>query len=508
MSLGLDQVFPQPRSRRLRDPWPRVRRSPGPPLRRSRVRWWRVLSVLGAAGLVLALLGLLVWRWGADHSPFARLLPADTPMVIEGEPSAVLMALRSLPGPGPELLKDFGLFPATLSESDRVLVALLAGPPLAHPNPCRTHLAQTVDRLESSWEKTGSWPEHLAEVAPCPQGGKTFYRRQGEDYVLECRGDDHRLAYDSRQGFIEELTPSPVYLVAIENSTGQTVQAGLMPGTGPDLRLFCSDPDQLDRLLSASGHRLSLPGPEDSPLRLTARVRELCELFPDLPSGLARNDRIEAWGDLDAGRISARMPLPSSVPPDESVEVTRLLAELPASPVALAGTPSFLRLLGLDPSPTEAPELLGLSLATPLTRGQEREQLARALKGRQPAALEARFADATRARVWLDSSSWASLQGEGHRGGEAACLQERVLIHTGPGISLEESRPALPDGPGQTGLAGWTTIQDPEAGTKVYSIAAGRDGATFWLEILRQGNSANSPGPQPSPSVPTMQGSW
>ena len=429
-------------------------------------------------------------------------------MVLEGEPSAVLEALRRLPGPGPELLKDFGLSPATVSDSHRMLVALLAGPPLAHPSPCRAHLAQTVDRLESSWEKTGSWPEHLSEVVSCPQGGQTFYQRQGEDYILECRGPDHRLAYDSRQGFIDEPTPSPVYLVAVENSAGRTVQAALMPGTGPDLRLFCSDPDQLDRLLSASGPRLSLPGPEDSPLRLTARVRELRELLPDLPSGLARNDRIEAWGDPAAGRMSARMPLPTPVLSDKPVNVSELLAELPASPVALAGTPAFLRLLGLDPGPAEAPELLGLNLATPLIRGQEREQLARALEGRQAAALQARFADATRARAWLDRSSWASLQGEGHRGGQAACLQERVVIRMGPGMPLEGSRPALPDGPGQTGLAGWTTIQSPEAGTEVYSLAAGRDGATFWLEILRQGASATSPRPQPSPSVPTLQGSW
>jgi len=462
---------------------------------------------LGVTCLVLGLVGLVAWRLAADRSPFSRLLPAETPLVLEGEPSAVLEALRRLPGPGPQLLKDFGLSPATISDSHRVLVALLTGPPTAHPSPCRAHLAQTVDQLESSWEKTGSWPDQLSEVASCPQGGQVLYQRQGQDYVLECRGPDRRLAYDSRQGFIEESGVSPVYLLAVEKSTGQTVRAGLIPGTGPDLRLYCSDPDQLDRLLSASGPRLSLPGPEDSPLRLTARVRELRELFPSLPSGLGRNDRVEVWGDPAAGRMSARMPLPTPVLPEEPLEVSELLAELPASPVTLAGTPAFLRLLGVDPGPADAPDLLGLALAAPLVRGQEREQLARALEGRQPAALEARFGNPARARAWLNRSSWASLQGEGHRGGQTACLQERVVVRMGPGMPVQGSRPSLPDGPGQTGLVGWATLESPEAGTEVYSFAAGRDHEQFWLEFLRQGTSETSPKPQPSPSVPTLQGS-
>jgi len=507
MSLGLDRIFPQSRSRRLRAPWPLLRRSPRPSPRRSRVRWWRVLAVVGVTCLVLGLLGLIAWRLGADRSPFARLLPAETPLVLEGEPSAVLEALRRLPGPGPQLLKDFGLSPASVSDSHRVLVALLAGPPTSNPSACRAHLAQTVDVLESSWERTGSWPKHLSEVASCPQGGQVLYQRQGEDYVLECRGPDHRMAYDSRQGFLTESAPSPVYLVAVEKSAEPTVQAALIPGMKPDLRLYCSDPEQLDRLLSAPGPRLSLPGPEGSPLRLTARARELRELFPSLPSGLARNDRVEVWGDPATGRLSARMPLPTPTLSEEPLEVSEVLAELPASPVTLAGTPSFLRLLGVDPGLAEAPDLLGLALADPLVRGQEREQLARVMEGRQPTAMEARFATPARARTWLGRSSWALLQGEGHRGGQAACLQQRVVVRMGPGMPGLSSRPTLPNGPGQTGLAGWATLQDPEADTEVYSFAAGRDREQLWLEILRQGAPPTSPRPQPSPSVPTMQGS-
>ncbi len=507
MSLGLDRAFPRSGSRRPRSAWTFLRRFPRRAPRRSRVRWARVLSVLGVAGLLLALAGLIAWRLGVDRSPFAGLLPAETPLVLEGEPSAVLEALRRIPGPGPQLIKDFGLSPALLEQTDRMLVALLAGSPVSTPNPCRTHLARTVDKLEDTWNQTGTWPDQLQEIPGCPQGGQVAYHKQGEDYRLECRGADSHLAYDSRQGFLEGPASAPVYLVAIEKAPEQTIQAALVPGSQQDLRLYCSDPGQLDRLLSASGARLELPGPKSPPFRLTAQARTLRELCPTLPAGLLRDERVEVWGDPATGRLSARLPLPTPALPERAAEIPEVLTALPASPVALAGTPGFLALLGLDPGTEDSPDVLGLTLNAPLCRGQEREQLARALEGRQATTLEARFGDPSRARAWLGRSAWASLQGEGHRGGQAAWLQERVVVRTGLGKPDREDRPDLPEAAGEIALAGWATLQVPGAGREVYSFTAGREAERLWLEIARQGTSADSPEPAASPSVPTLQGS-
>ncbi len=504
MSLGLGQAFPQPGPRPRRSAWRFRRRARRRPQARLKVRWKRVLMVVAVA-LALLTVALAAWHAQSRRSPFAGLLPADAPLVVEGETSAVLEALRRSPEPGPQIIKDFGLSGALGSDTRRVMVAVFPGSTTAEVGlQCRHDLTRLVESLETAWEKTQDWPASLPAGATCPAGGQLTYRQDGQDYILECRGSNHHVVYDSRIGFLEGQSASPVFLVAVEKGK-DSLQASMFPGAHRDLRLFCNDQEQLNRLLSSSGPRLELPGPATAPLRLTARAQELRRLMPLLPQAVPGDGRVEIWGDPASGRLSVRLPLPRPGNQTEEVKAAQMLAEMPQAPVVIAGAPSLMRLLGLEVPQVGAPRCLGIALATPLVRGQEQQQMARVLSGREAATLQGWFDGPEQTRTWVRESALAPLLAGNDAGGEIALRPGGATLRLGPPMKPAGSRPVLPAGPSEAELAGWADLVRPGGASEPYSFCAGWDGNCLWLEVARQ---ATRPEPQArigqSP-VPTLR---
>jgi len=508
MSLGLGQAFPQPGPRALRPAWRfrpawRLRRGlrRRPPAR-LRLRWKRLLLVIGLTLLLLAA-ALTSWSGFRQESPFAGLLPADAPLVMEGETSAVLEALRRSPEPGPRILQDFGLSRALAGDTRRVMVAVFPGTPTPQAGlECQRQLTRVVEALETSWEKTQTWPASLQSGSQCPSGGSLTYRREGQDYVLECRGSDHHEVYDSRIGFVTDPETSPVLLVAIEKGE-EPLQASILPGAHRDLRLFCNDQAQLNRLLSRPGPRLELPGPAGAPLRLTARARDLRAFFPGLPQTVPEEGRVEAWGDPTSGRLSLRLPLARPTDRPEPVQAAEMLAEMPQAPVVIAGDPSLMRWLGMDLPQVGTPRCLGLALADPLPHGQELQQVGRALSGRQAAVVKARFESPDQAREWLRRTPWSALLEDRPVGGEVTLQPEEATLRLGPALQPADSRPLLPAGPTEAELAGWATRVRPGEAVEQTRFCAGWDGDGLWIETDRQASEAEVQ-PEP-PSIPTLQ---
>ncbi len=457
---------------------------------------------MGMALLVLTV-ALTAWSGWSRRSPFAGLLPADAPLVVEGETSAVLEALRRSPEPGPRILQDFGLSRALAGDTRRVMVAIFPGTTTPQAGlECRQELTRLVEDLETSWESSQGWPTSLPPQVRCPAGGKVTWRQEGQDYILECRGRDHHEVYDSRIGFATDATTSPVLLVAVEKGE-ETLQASVLPSGHRDLRLFCNDQQQLNRLLSRPGPRLELPGPADAPLRLTARARDLRAFLPALPQTVPELARIEAWGDPTSGRISLRLPVSRPAATPEPVEAAEMLAEMPQAPVVVAGTPWLMRWLGMDLPQVGDPRCLGLALASPLPRGQELQQVARALSGRQAAVIKARFETPDQTRQWLRRTAWAPLLEGNQDGGEISLQPEEATLRLGPALQPAESRPLLPAGPTEAELAGWASLVGPGEVAELISFCAGWEGDCLWIETARQTHEVQ--GPPPPDSIPTMQ---
>lgn len=459
------------------------------------MRWSRVLTVVAVAGAALLALAAVAARLGqGTRSPFEGLLPADTPLVVEGEAAAVLEALRSSPGPGPQALEEFGLSHSLAGETRRMLVALLPGTSEADAGLCRAHLARVVDGLESAWEDRQAYPATAPALGSCPAGGTLSYRPEGEDFVLECQGSTHRVAYASREGFIEGTGGGPALLVAVEKGREQALQASLVPQATRDLRLFCTRPELLDQLLCSRGPRLDLPGPASAPLRLSAEARQFRSLFPRLSPQVPDGGRIEAWGDPAEGRWSARLPLALPAQAPAEADPASLLAELPTSPVAVAGSPALLEVLGLGPTglatgASRRPTCVGFTTAAPLVRGQERQQLDRAVAGRASAQVAARFETPGQVRPWLQASPWAALLQAGHPGGQVDLRGGTAILRLGAESPSQGSRPTLPAGPGDAALAGWATVVSPGTRADVYGFCAGWDGGRLWVEIDREAAS-------------------
>lgn len=505
MSLGLGQAFPEKR-RAASPPWTAAPRPPKPAPRRVRVRWTRVLLTVGVTALALAGALAGAWKIGlAGRSPFEGLLPADTPVVLEGEASAVIEALRRAPGSGSRILADFGLTRSLAEGAQRILVARLSGPAPEEARLCRTHLARLVDALEAAWRPDQGYPASLPEARPCPCGGRETFRRDGEDFVLECRGANHEVRYDSRLGFPEEPSAEPVVLVAIEQGRTGARRASLVSRGGGGLRLLCNQPERLDHLLADRGPRLALPGPAGSPLRLAARTRDLRDLFPGLLQGLPEDGRVELWGDPLASRWSVRLAGKGLAASPGEEDSARLLSELPASPVAFAGSPELLRRLGLAPEGVDLAPVreVGVALEGPLTRERAGEEIALALAGRTPAVLAARFGSPARLRPWMQASAWKSVLDGRSRDARLQSSGDAALLHLGPEPGTVETRPSVPEGPAKAGLAGWVTLRESAGQAGLYGFSAGLAPEGCWLEIARQ---AALPAPARRPeAVPVLQ---
>lgn len=458
--------------------WSLFRRAAPSARRRSRLRWGRVCAT--AAGfLVLVSLALgLAWAsLGPARSPFEGLLPAETPLALEGEAAAVLELLRRTPPLGPQALEDFGLS-LRGSAGKRMLFALLPRGSADAADACRRRMAGAVAELENGWEGQQAYPSRPPAYA-CPSGGQAGYRLEGEDFVLECRGPSHVVTYDSRGGFDAQAEGGPVVLVGLER-----------PPEEGGLQLLCSRPELLDRQLASTGPRLAFPGPADAALRGVGRVQAVEALvqgpWPPLPEG----GRVQFWGDPAEERWSVRLPLATSEPGGLG-QVAEALGELPAAPVALAAAPGFLRLLApatareLALEGSGAPGVLAVAMEEPVTREGWREQVARLLAGRTGAVVSASFTDGERMKRWLGSTPWAGALTGGSPGTELETRGAAARVRLGGwgGEALE--RPALPPGEGEAALAGWLTVSGPKGRRALYCVSAGPGDGEVWVEVRR-----------------------
>lgn len=465
--------------------WPFVRRRPAP-RRRVRVRWARLLSV-GAAGLALLAVALLVGRlaFSGGRSPFQGLLPADTPLALEGEGAAVLDVLRRAAPLGPQVLDRFGLSGSRCS-GRRMLFALLpqAGGDQAAARRCREAMGRAVNDLELAWEEQQAYPS-AAPALQCPAGGTPTYRPEGEDFVLECRGRDHRLAYDSRTGFEDSGTAGPAVLVGLDR-----------PEEEGGLQLLCSQPELLEPLLAAGGPRLELPGPASAPLRAVGDVASMEALIPGPWPQMAPQGRVLLWGDPAQERWSLRLPLPS---PEVAVVVADALQELPPAPVAMAASPAFLRLLAptlaeeLSLAGAQAPGSVAVAMEEPFSREGWREQLARRLAGRGGTVVAASFPEASQASAWVAKTPWSGVLTGTAPGAEFEARGTAAILRLGGWAGAEPSRPTLPSGEGEAALAGWVTVEGPQGRRALYCFAAGPDAQGTWMELSRQEAPAAPP---------------
>lgn len=489
----LPHLQPPPARRGL---WPLLRRRPVP-RRRVRVRWARLLAV-GGAGLAVLALVLLVARlaWPGGRSPFQGLLPDETPLAVEGEGAAVLDLLRRAGPLGPQVLDRFGLSGSRCA-GRRMLFALLprTGSDVAALRQCREAMGRSVNALELAWEEQQAYPASSPPLQ-CPAGGRPAYRLEGEDFVLECQGQDHRLAYDSRSGFEGGASAGPAVLVGLDR-----------PEAEGGMQLLCSQPELLEPLLAAAGPRLELPGPAGAPLRAVGDVASMEALLPGPWPQMAPRGRVHLWGDPTQERWSLRLPLPS---PETPVGVAEALQELPAAPVAMAASPAFLRLVAptlaeeLSLSGAEAPGSVGVAMEEPFSRDGWREQLARRLAGRGGTVVAASFPEASQATAWVAKTPWSGVLTGTAPGAEFEARGTAAILRLGGWAGAEPSRPTLPTGEGEAALAGWVTVEGPHGRRALYCFAAGPDAQGTWMELSRQ-DAPPAPPPVARDETPVIQ---
>ncbi|MBQ7501095.1 hypothetical protein IJT93_00065 [bacterium] len=174
--------------------------------------------------LILILSGLLFlciklaggWLHLETSSPFAGLLPENTPFAIEGTPRQITYFLQTYSGLTTGIFNGYS---ADELKDLRVLVALL---PYKNntSKKCQAFLNQEVCKIEDSWSQNGSYPTQLEPFA-CPEGGKISYQATENGFTLTCQAETHRTAYSSREGFLPStVRQSPLYKPTASLQTG------------------------------------------------------------------------------------------------------------------------------------------------------------------------------------------------------------------------------------------------------------------------------------------------
>ena len=188
------------------------------PTPKRRLHWKRLLSLSFCLLLLVAgalWLGLSWWQnRPLPPSPFAGLLPAATPLALEGSPRAVAQVLRQ----HCDLVAEFAQYQNLADDPQiRILVAILPNAQGVDPL-CQTYLSRLASQLEETWNKERSYPQQFQPSKGCPHQGKTTYQSDGATFTLTCQGPQHRSLYNSRSGLaLAQPTPSTAQAAAPSN---------------------------------------------------------------------------------------------------------------------------------------------------------------------------------------------------------------------------------------------------------------------------------------------------
>lgn len=497
------QDLPEDRPSSGRSVWNFRRRRPAA-RRKVRLRWSRLAVAAAGVGL---LAGLFVALPRSARSPFQGLLPAGTPLALEGDTGAVLDFLSHHAPLGPRVLQEFGLTGALAGGVDRrALVAVLPGAPVGQAEPCRRGMEALAVTLDEAWESGEAYP--AVTSGRCPSGRPLTYAVEGADYRLEC--PEHHLRYDSTSGFTHATGSSegsPV-LVALEEGARPRPPRPLSSRDARGVQVLCTSQPALDRALEPEQPTMELPGPPDAPVRLVASGPQAAEALPPvLQAAVASAPKVRIWGDPARGRWSLRVPHPAEAE-GPAVDVAGALGELPAAPVALAAEPRFLA--RLSPAAAEAlgaghparPEVVALAAASPLRAGSWSSDLARLLAGRSPAVLAASCADEARARRWLA----ATRLGSDLRAGPGLHVEVQdgaVRVEMAAEGWAATPRPKIPAGEGEALAAGWLTLAEPNGTSALYAWSAGLSEGDLWLEVAR--SAAEGPAAPSAAAPPTIK---
>lgn len=436
----------------------------------------------------LAVVGCLKSCSPLQRSPFSGILPADTPLVIEGSPQDVAHFLVQMDIAIPALGDGQDLSSLNCS---RLLYAAIPPESNGDVSGCKKAIMKTVNILEENWTTTQSYPATLEGLAPnCPHGGTITYRLTDNGFALSCQGTDHQTTYDSVLGLSTDVTAQkPLVFIAFYSDDPCWDEAAISP-QHPDLKILSSDPEFTAKYLEQVPAPLDIRYPKDSSMFVQVLNASLPQIWTKLPAELpGKYTTITKSAQTGIYSLRAQVAEPESETQSPSYpSIEKTLACLPQGQTRLAGSCALLESLNLLPlSPVQLrggkPLTLGMATNATLRLAQLLPTFSSGLAGLTQSSFSAQFGDAGSAQNALRQSPWGDLSQPTNPQCTGTCNGAIAQVAIGDPLPAAQNQVALPPGPGPAQLGGVVTVTVSPQDVRPYAFSGGVHENQLWLEV-------------------------
>ena len=446
---------------------------------------------VGIALLAIVLIFLIAgracqWHGYGERSPFHEMLPADTPLVIEGDKDEVIKFIRSI-GLIEPTNADLGSLDAL--QCTRLLYAAV---PAANTDgaACRQSLMNAVNGIEEEWDLNHTYPaQPQTPIQPCPLGGQPVYQSDGQTFSLTCSGPTHQTIYTSTDGLTaSNAVAQPLVIVAFVSDTAKLSSSFTPPGFS-QVQVISTDPARTQQMLESDAEKMEIRYPQHTSLFIDMLNSQLSTLGLGLNATLPGKRFTITKSDF-SGIYSLRATFEDSEYNPDYPVINASLEALPQASTRWAGSVELMKELNILPLAVkewsqQQPLICAMATNANMEINQLMPTMDSAMSGLTQATFVGEFSDEASAQACAVSGPWGDIS-DGQNPQCLAQIQDtRVAVNIGDALTAgNHTKVYLPPHRGPVQLGGQLSlISRQDQTSEVYNFCAGVRNGQFWMEI-------------------------